>query len=60
VSSEAVSAALIERLRTYDAISEEDIETIRSLAIFVTVLDEGEFRELADFEDRYLHRSPAL
>jgi hypothetical protein len=54
------SAALIERLRTYDAISEEDIETIRSLAIFVTVLDEGEFRELADFEDRYLHRSPAL
>lgn len=60
MSSEAVSAALIERLRTYDAISEEDIETIRSLAIFVTVLDEGEFRELADFEDRYLHRSPAL
>src|ERR1700759_1522190 len=35
VSSEAVSAALIKRLRTYDAISEEDVETIRALPIAV-------------------------
>jgi CRP-like cAMP-binding protein len=26
----------------------------------VTVLDEGKFLELADFDDRYLHKSPAL
>ena len=26
----------------------------------VNVLDEGKFRELADFDDRYLHQSPAL
>ena len=26
----------------------------------VTVLDERKFRELADFDNRYLHRSPAL
>lgn len=26
----------------------------------VTVLDEGKFLELADFDDRYLHQSPAL
>jgi len=35
VSSEAVSGALIKRLRTYDAISDEDIETIRALPIAV-------------------------
>jgi CRP-like cAMP-binding protein len=35
VSSEAVAAALIKRLRTYDAISEEDLETIRALPITV-------------------------
>jgi CRP-like cAMP-binding protein len=33
VSSEAVSAALIRRLRTYAGISDEDIETIRELPI---------------------------
>jgi CRP-like cAMP-binding protein len=26
----------------------------------VNVLDEGKFRELADFDNRYLHQSPAL
>jgi CRP-like cAMP-binding protein len=26
----------------------------------VTVLDEGKFQELADFDNRYLHQSPAL
>jgi CRP-like cAMP-binding protein len=26
----------------------------------VTVLDEGKFLELADFDNRYLHQSPAL
>lgn len=35
MSSEAVSAALIKRLRKYDAISEEDLETIRALPITV-------------------------
>jgi CRP-like cAMP-binding protein len=35
VSSETVSAALVRRLRTYAAISDEDIETIRALPIAV-------------------------
>ena len=35
MSSEAVSAALIERLRTNDAISDEDIDAIRALPIAV-------------------------
>jgi CRP-like cAMP-binding protein len=35
VSGEAISAALIRRLRTYDAISDEDIATIHALPITV-------------------------
>jgi CRP-like cAMP-binding protein len=35
VSTDAVSAALIKRLRTYDAISDEDIETVNALPISV-------------------------